>query len=244
MMNGFSEMITEAKEKNLPIGQMISKGKVEIEAKENIWKLVEPSVFPLFQGTKVKTEKGMAVILLQDIGQIEVRPNSLFSFDQRDHLLLLQGSIDFRIQTATEMKFRIGEVSIIPSRSLQASRNHFPVSYKNEEVIGSISIHPNGAVTVKTLMGSLKVINQKQTVLAALSPKEEITIPSTSLKSEPNVMVAQARDAVAGGNEGSKLLGLSTWEWVGVGIGMATFAGIGVYAEESTEVHDHIPICR
>jgi hypothetical protein len=243
MMNGFKEMMTEAREENLPIGQMISKGKVKIETKENIWKLVEPSAFPLFQGTKVKTEKGVAVILLQDLGQIEVRQNSLFSFDQKDCLLLFQGSIDFRIQTAAEMKFRTGDISIVPSRSLQASRNPSPVSYKNEETIGSISIHPNGAVTVRTLLGSLKVINQKQTVLAALSSKEEITIPSTTVKTGPKVMVAQASDTVAGGSEGSKFLSLSLWEWVGVGVGMAGMAGAAVYAEESTEVHDHIPIC-
>ena len=73
MMNGFQGMMTEAKEKSLPIGQMTSKGEVKFEAKENTWETAEPSAFPLFQGTKVKTEKGVAVILLpEDHGQIEV----------------------------------------------------------------------------------------------------------------------------------------------------------------------------
>ena len=243
MMNGFQGMKTEAKEKVLPIGQMISKGEVKFEAKENTWKTVELSAFPLFQGTKVKTEKGFAVIFLPDYGQIEIGENSLFSFDQKDHLLLLQGSIDFRIRTAAEMRFGTEEISIVPSRSLQATRNPSSVPYKNEEIIGSISIHPDGAVTVRTLQGSLTVIDQRQTVLAALSSKEELTIPSASVRIGPRVMVAQTSGTAAGGSEGSEFLGLSTWEWVGIGVGMAGMAGVGVYAEESTKVHDQIPIC-
>jgi hypothetical protein len=236
-------MMTEAK--GLPIGQMISRGEVKFEAKENTWKTVEPSAFPIFQGTKVKTEKGVAVILLpKDHGQIEVGQNSLFSFDQRDRLLLLQGSIDFRIQTAAEVRFGAGEISIVPSRSLQATRDPSSVPYKNEEIIGSISIHSDGAVTVRTLQGSLTVIDQRQTVLAALSSKEELTLPSASVKTGPRVMVAQTSGTAAGGSEGSEFLGLSTWEWVGVGVGMAGMAGVAVYAEESTKVHDQIPICR
>ncbi len=85
MMNGFQGMKTEAKEKVLPIGQMISKGEVKFEAKENTWKTVELSAFPLFQGTKVKTEKGVAVIFLPDYGQIEIGENSLFSFDRTEN---------------------------------------------------------------------------------------------------------------------------------------------------------------
>jgi len=245
MTNGFQGMMTEAKEENLPIGQMISRGEAKFKSKENIWKLVEPSAFPIFQGTEVKTEKGSAVILLQDLGQIEVGQDSLFSFDQKDCLLLFQGSIDFRIQTTAKMKFRTGDISIVPSHSLHASKNSSPVSNKNEETIGSISIHPNGAVTVRTLRGSLTVINQKQTVLAALSSKDEITIPSTSIKTGPKVTVAQVSGTVAGesGSKGSKLLGLSLWEWVGVSVGVVGLAGIAVYAKESTEDHDHIPVC-
>jgi hypothetical protein len=246
MMNGFQGMKTEAKEKDLPIGQMISKGEVKFEAKENTWKTVEPSAFPLFRGTKVKTEKGVAVILLpKDHGQIEVGQNSLFSFDQKDRLLLLQGSIDFRIQTAAEVRFGTGEISIVPSRSLQAARDPSSVPYKNEEIIGSISIHPDGAVTVRTLQGSLTVIDQKQTVVAALSSKEELTLPSASVKTGPRVMVAQTSGTAAGGSEGSEFLGLSTWEWVGVGVGMTGIGTAVVLVSEHNrdKHHDRIPIC-
>jgi len=245
MMNGFQGMKTEAQEKVLPIGQMTSRGEVKFEAKENTWKIAEPSAFPLFQGTKVKTEKGVAVILLPDNGQIEVGQNSLFSFDQKDRLLLLQGSIDFRIQTAAEMRFGTGEISIVPSRSLQATRNPSSVPYKNEEIIGSISIHPDGAVTVRTLQGSLTVIDQRQTVLAALSSKEELTIPSASVKTGPRVMVAQTSGTAAGGSEGPAFLGLSTWEWVGVGVGITAIAtGIVLVSEHNKDRHhDRIPIC-
>jgi hypothetical protein len=224
---------------------MISKGEVKFEAKENTWKTVELSAFPLFQGTRVKTEKGVAVIFLPDYGQIEIGQDSLFSFDQKDHLLLLQGSIDFRIHTAAGMRFGTEEISIVPSRSLQAARNPSSVPYKNEEIIGSISIHPDGAVTVRTLQGSLTVIDQRQTVLAALSSKEELTLPSASVKTGPRVMVAQTSGPAAGGSEGSEFLGLSTWEWVGLGVGITAIGtGIVLVSEHNKDRHhDRIPFC-
>ena len=246
MMNGFRGRVAEAKEKSLPIGLMISRGEVKFEAKENIWKLVEPSAFPLFQGTRIKTEKGVAVIFLQDLGQVRVGQNSLFSYDQRDRLLLFQGSIDFRIRTAAEMRFGIGTISIVPSRSFQASRNSSSISNKNEEVIGSISVHSNGGVTVKTIQGSLTVIDQGQTVLAALSSGQDVTIPFASVKSGTRVVVAQASDPATAGSEGAKGSGFSVWEWVGVGVAIAGVAGIAVYGYESTRRDggdDFIPIC-
>jgi hypothetical protein len=193
MTNVLQGRMTEAGENSLPIGQMISGGEVTYEAKENIWKAVEPSAFPLFQGTKVRTEEGVAVILLPDLGQIGVGENSLISYDQRDYLRLHQGSIDFRIQTTAEMRFGIGEISIVPSRSFQASGNPSSTHHKNEEIIGSISVHPNGRVMVRSLQGSLTVMDQGQTVLAALSSMREVTIPSTHGKSEAKVTVAHAK---------------------------------------------------
>ena len=61
-----SMMVAEAKEKNIPIGEMVSKGEVRFEARENSWKNVEPFHFPVFRGVKIKTEKGISVIALVD----------------------------------------------------------------------------------------------------------------------------------------------------------------------------------
>jgi hypothetical protein len=52
------------KEANRPLGDMTSRGEVKFEAREGAWKNVEPSYFPVFQGMKIKTEKGAAVISL------------------------------------------------------------------------------------------------------------------------------------------------------------------------------------
>ena len=64
LTNGFPTIVAEAAERGIPIGEMVSKGDVNFEARENVWKKVEPSHFPIFQGVKIKTEKGIAAVAL------------------------------------------------------------------------------------------------------------------------------------------------------------------------------------
>jgi len=243
MMNGFHAIGAEVKGKGIPIGEMISKGEVKFEARENVWKAVEPSYFPIFQGTKVKTEKGNAVITLSDGSQIEVSPNSHFSFDQSDRFVLSQGRIEFRIPSASETNFKAGSLSILKSRSLQATKDLSTVPAKNEETIGSIDIHSNGSVTVKSIQGKISILNQDRTVLAALSSKDSVTIPSTTAGTKSKVMVAQA-GATPAAEGTAEFLGISTWGWVGVIAGAAAIGGIAWAVDETTEVEvEVIPVC-
>jgi hypothetical protein len=246
MMNGFPRMVAEAKERALPIGEMVSSGEVKFEAKENVWKRVEASHFPVFHGVKFKTEKGVANIILSDNNQVEMGQNSLLSFDRSDRLCLFQGKIDFRIQPNAELRFKAGKVSISTPGTLQAAYNSSAAPPKNEVTIGSISIHPNGSISVKSIQGSLSVISQDHVILAALSSQESVTIPSTTGLTAPKVMVAQVGEtAKVGGNPSSEFLGLSTWEWVGIGLAtVAIGAGVGFTVEHNKdEHHDRIPFC-
>lgn len=245
MMNGFPRMMAEAKE-NLPIGEMVSNGEVKFEARENAWKSVETSNFPIFQKTRIKTEKGVAALALSNDTQIDVAQKSLFSFDEDSRLVLTQGSIQFRIPPASETSFKMGNISVVKSRSLQAAKS--PVPSKNEEAVGSISIHPNGAVTVKSFQGNLSVLNQDRMVLAGLSPNNSVTFPSTTVKAEPRTMVAQTgkneendRDTEVGG-----WFGLSTGTWALIGLGVAGTAG-GIAAAASgggSGGVDFVPLCK
>lgn len=192
LMNGFPRIAAEAKERGIPIGEMVSKGEVSFEARENVWKKVEPSHFPIFQGVKIKTEKGLASIALGNNSHIEVGQNSFFSFDQIDRLQLCQGGINFRISPDAELNFKIGNLLVTKSRSLQASKGPIVASPKSEEVIGSIFIHSNGAATVKSTRGQFVILNQDRAVLASLSSPDSVTIPSTTVKTTPKTMVAQA----------------------------------------------------
>jgi len=183
--NGFQVRTAEARE-NLPIGEMISNGEVKFEVREN-WKNVESSHFSVFQGTRIKTEEGVAALTLSNNTLVEVDQRSLFSFDRKDRFVLTQGSIRFRIPSASETTFKAGNVSVVKSQSLQA-------------VIGSISIHANGAVTVKSVQGELTVLNQDQVVVAGLSSAESATIPSVSGKAAPRATLARADQTVGGSN--------------------------------------------
>ena len=227
MMNGFPRSIAEAKEKVIPIGEMVSKGEVKFEARENVWKGVESSHFPIFQGTKIKIEKGVAFITLSNNSQIEISPNSLFSFDQNDRFVLSQGSIEFRIPSGSEINFKVGNLSILKSRILQATKDPSAVPPIGEETIGSISINADGSVTVKSMKGKLTIMNQDRVVLAALSSKDSVTIPSTTVGGKPPVMVAQVGEAApAAGAE--TIFGASVTTVVAVVAGAAAIGGIAV----------------
>ena len=241
MMNGFPRMVAEAKENVLPIGEMVSKGEVKFEARQNIWKGVESSHFPIFQGTRIKTEKGIAVITLSNNSQIEVSANSLFSLDQNDRFVLSQGSIEFRIPSASEINFKVGNLSILKSRTLQAAKDLSVAPAGTEETIGSISIHTNGSVTIKSTQGKLTIMNQDQGVLAALSSKDSVTIPSITVGGKQPVMVAQVGET--GSGAGTGIAGIpETYFWVGLGL-LGLGGSIWVIHEVTKDHGDEEPVC-
>jgi len=241
MMNGFPGSLAEAKEKVLPIGEMVSKGEVRFEARQNVWKGVESSHFPIFQGTKIKTEKGIAFITLSNNSQIEVSPHSLFSIDQNDRFVLSQGSIEFRIPSTSEINFKVGNLFILKSRTLQATKDPSAAHPSDEETIGSISIHANGSVTVKSIKGKLTIMNQDRVVLAALSSNDSVTIPSTTVGGKPPVMVAQVGEASAAAGAGT-IFGASVTAVIAVVAGAAAIGGIVWAVSEATKAEEE-PVC-
>ncbi len=227
LTTGFHTTVGEAKETARLLGEMTSRGEVKFEARENVWKNAEPSPFPVFQGVRIRTENGTSVITLNHNRQIEVGQNSLFSFGRNDQINLSRGSLNFRFPSDAELSFRVGDLTIGKYRSFQASKNPSAGSPFSEETIGSISVHPNGSVTVKSIRGSLFIANQEHAVLAALSSKDTVTIPSVTVKSPSRVMVAQAGDTTSSPEaEKGKFLGISTWGWIGIIGGVAVIAAV------------------
>ena len=244
LASGFYTMVAEAKQMGRPLGEMVSRGEVKFESRKAVWKNVELSQFPIFPGMRIKTEKGASLITLEGNRQIEVREKSLLSFDRNDEIQLTQGAINFRLPTTAELIFKVGELTVIPSKSFQASKNPLPVSPKSEATIGFISVHSNGAVTVKSLQGSLSVLNQERVVLAALSSKDTVTLPSVTVNVPSNVMVAQASEKTKDPAEPSKFLGVPIWVWTATVSGLA-IAAIIVVAATSGGGGDgaSVPVC-
>jgi hypothetical protein len=237
MMNGFQRMVAEAKEMEVPLGEMVSKGEVKFEARENVWKKVESSHFPIFQGTRVKIEKGSAIVTHSNNSQIELSQNSFFSFEQKDQLILFQGSVGFRLPSSSDINFKVGKISIIKDRALQAGKGTYS-PLKEEVTMGSISIHSNGSATIKAIQGKLSILNQDQVVLAALSSNESVTIPSTTVGGKQPVMVAQVPPAAGGaGIFGVTGTGLAA---AGAAVGIGIAVGVGVTSttgDVETEPH-------
>ena len=250
LTSGFHTMVGEAKEIDHPIGDMISRGEVKFESRENVWKNVESSPFSIFQGLRIKTEKGVSSTTLEDNCQVEVGQNSLLSFDRSDQIHLIQGTIHFRFPSTAALIVNVGNLAVMKYGSLQASKNSSAVQ-GNGDTIGSISAHPNGSLTVGSLQGSLAVVNQDHVVLASLFPKDTVTIPSAIASSPSKVMVARAGDAGSGSFSGDEFLGLSkdTWLWIGVvAVLDAAAAGLGIAIYENNKGHHHeiaeiAPVC-
>ena len=244
LTNGFPRIAAAAAEKGFPFGEMVSKGEVKFEARDKIWKNVDASHFPIFQGVKIKTEKGTSILALADNCQIEVGQNSLLTFDQSDRLRLVQGSIDFRIPAAATMEFKIGSIFVLPSRSLQASKSPSVPLPKIEEAIGSITIHSNGAVTVKSIKGSLSILSEDRVVLASLSPKDTVTLPSVIVKTPSRTMVAQAGETAREVESREKRRQEEGYWILGSFAAAIVAAGIGVYYwDRHEERKERKPIC-
>jgi hypothetical protein len=191
LMNEFPRMIGEANQKTIPVAQMISRGRVKFEVSKNSWEKVE-SPFPVFEGMKIRTEKGEAVLALAEKTRIEIGSDSLFYFDQRDQFNLLQGKINFRIQPDVQLRFKVGSLWINKSYPLQSAKGPPVGLTKDKEFTGSILMHPKGSVTVKTIQGSISVTNGDGALLASLSTGESITLPSVVASSKSPTMMATA----------------------------------------------------
>jgi hypothetical protein len=245
LMNEFPRMIAEANQKAIPIAQMISRGGVTFEVNENSWEKVE-TPFPVFEGMKIKTEKGEAVLALAEKTRIEIGPDSLFYFDQRDQFNLLQGKVSFRIQPGVPLRFKVGNLWISKPYPLQSAKGSSVVLAKDKEFGGSILTHSKGSVTVKSIQGPLYVTSQEGTVLASLSTGESITLPSVVVSAKSPIMMANAEPKSTGPLEEEEgFLGLSTWTWLGIAAAVVIVgvtAGVAVWAANRGEHHE-APVC-
>jgi hypothetical protein len=245
LTSGFHTTMVEAKEMGRPLGEMVSRGEVKFESKKAVWKPVELSQFPIFQGVRIKTEKGASLMTLEDNCQIDVGENSLLFFDRNDQMHLTQGAIDFRLPSTAELSFKVGDLTVMPSKSLHASKNLVSISPRDETTIGSISVHRNGAVTVESLQGSLSVLNRGRAVLASLSSKDAITLPSVAVNVPSNVMVAQGIEKTRDSSESSKFLGVPIWIWTATvsAVAIAAIVVIAVTTYDGGGDGTPVPVC-
>lgn len=224
LMSGFPRVVAEAEERGLPIGQMISKGEVKFEARENVWRKVASAHFPIFEGMQFKTENGMAFIALDNKSQLEVGENSLFSVQETDQFHLFQGQVSFRIPAGAELTLRVGELSIGKPHPMHATKSPLLVSPESVETVGSITLHSNGSVSVKGIRGPLSIENEDRAVLASITPEESVTIPSTTALGEHRVILAQAGEPFEEEPGIEPPFGLESWAWVWVPVGLAAIA--------------------
>jgi len=232
MANGFHGMVADANQ-NTPVGQMVSRGGVKFEVAKNSWEKVE-TPFPVFEGMKIRTEKGEAVLVLADRTRIEVDSDSSFYFGQRNQFNLLQGKVSFRIQPDVQLRFKVGNLWISKPYPLQSAKGSSVALTKDKEFAGSISMHSKGSVTVKSVQGLISVTNDNGAFLASLSTGESITLPSVVAVSKPPIMAANAEPKWTEGPVEEGWLGLSTWAWVGIAAG-AVVVGVVIAAVAASD---------
>ncbi|MBP1716551.1 MAG: hypothetical protein H6Q42_4754, partial [Deltaproteobacteria bacterium] len=208
---GIASLHAEGKKGAPPVGEMISRGIVKYQVGENLWKRVEASSFPIFQGMTIKTEKGTAIVSLSDKNQIELGPDSVLYFEEKEQIRLSKGSLNFRISPSRVMRLCAGNFMVVGTSALHASKGLASVS-KAEEATGSLSIHSNSAVTIQGIQGHLTLLNQERTVMATIAPKESLTLPAAAgaksgKEKTPAVQMAQVgeeEETAAGKGKGKE----------------------------------------
>lgn len=232
---GISAILAQEKGKNFPIGEMLSRGEVKFEAREKIWQKVDPSYFPIFEGSKIKTENGSALISLKNDIQIEMGANTVLFFDRRDQIQLFQGHLIFRINSPEGISIRVGKITVANSPSRAASTS-MVVSKRDGADIGAIRFHSDDSVTIRSTQGQFRVLNPQGVTLATLSPQESLSLPPGVLENPPNEksqkMLAQVGEIppTPSPEEAETYLGLSKWTWGAIGLGALAVVGIGFAA--------------
>jgi hypothetical protein len=232
---GVPAILAQEKGKNFPIGEMFSRGEVQFEAGEKIWQKVEPSYFPIFEGSKIKTENGSAIISLKNDIQIEMGANTVLLFDRKDQIQLFQGHLNFRINSPEGISIRVGKITVATSPSRAASTS-MAVSKKDAADIGAIRFPSNDSVTIRSIQGQFRVLNPQGVTLASLSPKESLSLPPGILENPPNekaekMMLAQVGEIPpTAAEESTTYLGLSAWTWGAIGLGVVGLAAVGFAA--------------
>lgn len=223
---GILPTLSWAKDKNPPIGEIIVRGEVQYEIKENNWKNIEFSYFPLFPGMKIKTKKGLANIFLRDHSNVELNKDTSILITDINNLRLLQGRIDFRIPAQANLKLHLGNLVVQKAIFRQAAQRNY---LAGEEVLGTLTLHAHGAVTINNIKGNISILDQNQRVLAALSQKDSLTIPSSLAHKPPPEKIAPIKIAQVGEEEiaaePEKYAGISVKTW-GI-IGLAALGATG-----------------
>jgi hypothetical protein len=260
-VSGFPGTVIQAKDAKFPIGEMISKGGVRFEARDNVWKSIDSSHFPVFEKGKIKTEQGTGMVTLGNSCHLEIAQNSVISFEQVDRVHLTQGRLNFRIPSSKEMTIKVGSLTVTKPRVQQASKGTVIIPAKSEDTVGSVTLHSNGSVTIRNLQGSLSILDQDRVVVAALSSKESITIPATMASGKSYKMMAQAGEVRESKRETQNVidqewtyLGLNAIEWIAVGYAALLVGGL-TYAfwpegdkdrtvgQVRTVEQEQVPIC-
>jgi hypothetical protein len=223
---------------DLPFGEMISQGVVQFEAREDVWKEVESIHFPLFHGVRIRTGKGRALIVLGNYSQIDVGPDSLFSFQEMNQFHLLRGQVSFRVPSGADLVFRVGELSIGRVYPMQVSEGSVQLASEQSEIVGSMALRSNGSVTVAGILGPLSIENRDRAVLAVVSPGESVTIPSVTVSGQQKRLLAQVgepepseaepiEEPIGEPEPSQPPFGLESWTPVVVGGGLLA-AGIAI----------------
>ncbi len=252
-VSGFPAVVTQAKDVNFPIGEIISKGGVRFQVREKVWKNIDSSHFPVFEKGRIKTDQGTGMVTLRNNCHFEIAQNSVISFEQVDRAHLAQGRVNFRIPSNTEVTIKVGSLAVTKPRVQQASKGTVMIPARKEDTVGSITLHSNGSVTIKNLQGSLSILDQEGVVVAALSSKESITIPATMASGKSYKMMAQAGEVRQSKRETQDdidkewtYLGLNAIEWIAVGYAAALVGGL-IYAYwpegDKDRTVEQVPLC-
>ena len=192
MGSGVQELWS-ASEENPPIGEMVWKGNVSVAKQEERWGRMKERPFPIFKGSKVRTECGMATVTLTNDYQIVVLPYSQVVFPDLEQVIFKEGEVNFRVPTASRTRLSVESLGTVNSFYLDDSKIGSPQPPDKKESLGTVHLSSGGSLTLRNRQGSIFVIDQDRKVVASLSSGESVRIPPAKVSGRERVRVDQVK---------------------------------------------------
>jgi len=184
-----------ASEENPPIGEMVWKGNVSVAKQEERWGRMKERPFPIFKGSKVRTECGMATVTLSNDYQIVMLPYSQVVFPDLEQVIFKEGEVNFRVPTASRTRLSVESMGTVNSFYLDDSKIGSPQPPDKKESLGTVHLSSGGSLTLRNRQGSIFVIDQDRKVVASLSSGESVRILSGKVLGVEKVRVDQVKKA-------------------------------------------------
>ena len=234
---------------DLPLGLATGSEQAYIALHDNQWATLTASSSPVYDGTMIRTGKGLASALLKDGTQLELQPQSLIRISGSRTAAVARiavGWVLFRLPSSSRI------VLLTPSAQYQASDGAVPtsssgvraaaVNLTTSDRVGEIVVSSQGGSRIGLIHGEMLARPANDPGMRTVKVGENVYIPRiVAADSNFRTMLAQIPPGEPAGEVGTAgagpVLGGVAGSWFGPAVTLTLFGG-GVAAAMSIPQRD------